>query len=81
MNDTLIKKVGIKMSPSGLDLIAQEYQRALQQPKKEKNKTLVSLMNQLEKSMLHLLLTPLKMNLIDKQFSYIKRLAMLVIFN
>jgi hypothetical protein len=37
------------MSPSGLDLITQEYQRALQQPKQEKNRILVSLMNQLEK--------------------------------
>lgn len=58
MNDTLIKKVGIKMSPSGLDLIAQEYQRALQQPKKEKNKTLVSLMNQLEKKHAAFIINP-----------------------
>lgn len=38
------------MSRSGLDLITQEYLRALQQPKQEKNKILVSLMNQLEKN-------------------------------
>lgn len=46
------------MSPSGLDLIAQEYQRALQQPKKEKNKTLVSLMNQLEKKYATFIINP-----------------------
>lgn len=46
------------MSPSGLDLITKEYQRALQQPKKEKNKILVSLMNQLEKNYAAFIINP-----------------------
>ena len=36
------------MTKTELDLIAESYQKALSLPKKRKNETLVSLMNQLE---------------------------------
>lgn len=36
------------MAQTNLDLIAESYQKALTLPKKRKNETLVSLMNQLE---------------------------------
>lgn len=42
------KKAGMKMTQTDLDLIAESYQKALFLPKRRKNETLVSLMNQLE---------------------------------
>ena len=63
------------MAQTDLDLIAEYYQKALALPKRRKNETLVSLMNQLEHNYSTFIINPMREDLEREEVRLYKEIS------